>query len=128
LIAIGPPAALRQRMTTGRVLVRVVGDPSKLLKVARKFDRQATVDGPALAIQMDGELRIPALVSALVAAGGEILEVRQEMPALEDVYLHLLSRNDTETARPEPVDLSAEASAKAEGRAHGSTSSPRADI
>ena len=117
LIAVGPPAALRQRMTTGRVLVRVVGDPSKLLKIARKFDREATVDGPALAIQMDGELRIPALVSALVAAGGEILEVRQEMPALEDVYMHLLSRSDAETARPEPV----------EGRARGSTSSPRAD-
>jgi ABC-2 type transport system ATP-binding protein len=116
LIAVGPPAVLRQRLTTGRVLVRVAGDPSRLLKVARKFDPEAAVDGPALAIKMDGEPRIPALVSALVAAGGEILEVRQEMPALEDVYVHLLSRKDAATARPELV----------EGRARGSTSAPRA--
>jgi ABC-2 type transport system ATP-binding protein len=98
LIAIGPPATPRQRLTTGRVLVRVVGDPASLLKVARKFDRDATVDGPALAIQMIEERRIPALVSALVAAGGEILEVRQEMPALEDVYLHLV-RNTAAAAK-----------------------------
>jgi hypothetical protein len=29
-------------------------------------------------------------VTALVAAGAQILEVRAEMPALEDVYLHLV--------------------------------------
>jgi len=101
LIAVGPPTALRQRLTTGRVLVRVMGNPASLLKVARKFDRDATVDGPALAIQMIEEGRIPALVSALVGAGGEILEVRQEMPALEDVYLHLVNDHGR-TARPEP--------------------------
>jgi ABC-2 type transport system ATP-binding protein len=91
LVAVGPPAELRQRLTTGRVLVRVVGDPAKLLKVARRFDPEATVDGPMLAIRLpqDG-LRTPALVSALVAASAEILEVREEMPALEDVYLHLV--------------------------------------
>jgi ABC-2 type transport system ATP-binding protein len=107
LIAVGPPAVLRQRLTTGRVLVRVVGDPSKLLKVARRFDSDATVDGPTLAIRPgEAGAKTPALVSALVAAGAEILEVRQEMPALEDVYLHLVNQRDT--ARPEPV----------EGRAH----------
>ena len=95
LIAVGPPSALRQRLTTGRVLVRVVGDPSKLLKVARRFDPDATVDGPTLAIRPGDEgARTPALVSALVAAGAEILEVRQEMPALEDVYLHLVNTRD----------------------------------
>ena len=48
--------------------------------------------GNSLAIRLpeDG-VRTPALVSALVAANAEILEVRQEMPALEDVYLHLVN-------------------------------------
>jgi hypothetical protein len=32
----------------------------------------------------------PALVSVLAAAGARIVEVRQEVPALEDVYLHLM--------------------------------------
>ena len=93
LIAVGSPSVLRQRLTTGRVLVRVVGDPSKLLKVARRFDSEATVDGPTLAIRPgEAGAQTPALVSALVAAGAEILEVRQEMPALEDVYLHLVNQ------------------------------------
>ena len=75
--------------------------------VDSRFDPDATVDGPTLAIRPgDDGAKTPALVSALVAAGAEILEVRQEMPALEDVYLHLL--NPRHTARPEPV----------QGRAH----------
>jgi ABC-2 type transport system ATP-binding protein len=91
LVAVGPPAELRRRLTTGRVLVRVVGEPVKLLTVARRFDPEAAIDGPTLAIRVGDEaVRTPALVSALVAAGAEILEVRQEMPALEDVYLHLV--------------------------------------
>ncbi len=36
------------------------------------------------------EERTPEIVSALAAAGARIVEVRQEMPALEDVYLHLM--------------------------------------
>ncbi len=90
LVAIDPPAALRQRLTTGRVLVRVAGDPAKLMKVARRFDPEAAIDGPALALRLRDDGRTPALVAALVAAGAEIQEVRQEMPALEDVYLHLV--------------------------------------
>jgi hypothetical protein len=38
----------------------------------------------------DPERQTPALVSALASAGARILEVRAEMPALEDVYLHLI--------------------------------------
>ena len=45
----------------------------------------------ALAVRLaDPERQTPALVAALVAAGAPILEVRAEMPALEDVYLHLM--------------------------------------
>jgi len=95
LIAVGSPATLRQSLSTGRVLVRFSGDPSAHLAVARRFDRDAAVDGPALAIRVSDARRTPALVSALVAAGAEIVEVRQEMPALEDVYLHLM-RDPTE--------------------------------
>jgi len=91
LVALGPPAELRQRLVTGRVLVRVVGDPSAFLDVARRFDPTASIDGPALAVHIEEESQhTPALVAALVRAGAEILEVRQEIPALEDVYLHLM--------------------------------------
>ena len=49
------------------------------------------VDGAALALRLvDPERQTPRLVAALVAAGAQVLEVRPEMPALEDVYMHLM--------------------------------------
>jgi ABC-2 type transport system ATP-binding protein len=91
LIAIDPPAALRHRLATGRVLVRIAGDPSPFLDIAKRFDGNASVDGPTLIVHLsDHAGQTPALVGALVGAGARILEVRQEMPALEDVYLQLV--------------------------------------
>ena len=40
----------------------------------------------------DAEERTPAIVAALVAAGAGVVEVRPEMPALEDAYLRLMGR------------------------------------
>jgi len=88
LIAIEAPAALRRRLATGRVLVRLSGEPSRFLAAVRSFDAGAVVEGATLIVH--GRERTPALVEALVAAGAQILEVRQEIPALEDVYLHLV--------------------------------------
>jgi hypothetical protein len=54
----------------------------------------------------DPDRQTPALVAALVGAGAEVLEVRPEMPALEDVYLHLMgersdkSRGSDGSGRP----------------------------
>ena len=49
------------------------------------------VERSTLALQLPHPDRdTPALVAALVAAGAQILEVRAEMPALEDVYVHLM--------------------------------------
>jgi 2-keto-3-deoxy-6-phosphogluconate aldolase len=52
----------------------------------------AAIDGTALAVRLaDPERQTPRLVAALVAAGAQVLEVRAEMPALEDVYHHLMA-------------------------------------
>jgi ABC-2 type transport system ATP-binding protein len=94
LLALDRPAALRQRLTTGRLIVRLVGDPSAYFDVARATFPDlvdVAVDGAALALRLaDPERQTPRLVAALVAAGAQVLEVRPEMPALEDVYLHLM--------------------------------------
>jgi ABC-2 type transport system ATP-binding protein len=94
LLALDSPAALRQRLTTGRLVVRVGGDPSAYVETARASAGDAadvTIDGAALTLRLaDAERQTPALVAALVAAGAQILEVRAEIPALEDVYLHLV--------------------------------------
>jgi len=92
LLAIDRPQALRQRLTTGRLIVRVSGDPSRYLEAARRSAQgvEVAVDGVALAVRLpDPEQQTPMLVAALVAAGAPIQEVRVEIPALEDVYLHL---------------------------------------
>jgi ABC-2 type transport system ATP-binding protein len=89
LLALDAPAALRQRLDTSRVVVRVEGDPHGAMAAARTFDPDATVDGPALNVRIH-ERETPTLIAALVAQGTRILEVRQETPALEDVYLQLM--------------------------------------
>ena len=92
LLALDRPAALRQRLTTGRVLARVAGDASAYLSTARGFDRGASIDGGAIVLTLSHADRdTPAFVRALVAAGADVLEIRPEVPALEDVYLHLIA-------------------------------------
>jgi ABC-2 type transport system ATP-binding protein len=91
LLALDRPAALRQRLMTGRLIVRVVGDPRAHLAVVRSFDADAAVDDVSLTVRLaDAERDTPALVAALVKAGASVVEVRPEMPALEDVYLHVM--------------------------------------
>jgi ABC-2 type transport system ATP-binding protein len=91
LLALDRPATLRRRLTTGRVIVRVTGDPSPHFQLVRSFDATASIEGHTIAMRLDhAEERTPEVVSALAAAGARIVEVRQEMPALEDVYLHLM--------------------------------------
>jgi ABC-2 type transport system ATP-binding protein len=92
LLALDRPAALRQRLTTGRIFARVEGDAARYLETARRFDRGASVEGGTLLVTLAGSDRdTPAFVRALVAAGADVLEVRPEIPALEDVYLHLMA-------------------------------------
>jgi ABC-2 type transport system ATP-binding protein len=92
LLALDTPASLRRRLSTGRVIVRVAGDASAFLEPARRFDGDAVAEGQVLTLALPrADHETPAFVRALVAAGAEILEVRPEVPALEDVYLHLVS-------------------------------------
>ena len=103
LLAIDQPSALRQRLTTGRLIVRVSGDPSSYLQTVRALGTGVTavaIEGAALVLRVpDLDRQTPALVAALVAGGARILEVRAEIPALEDVYLHLVG--DTQSTQME---------------------------
>jgi len=91
LLAIDRPAALRHRLTTGRIVVRLAGPAAPHLAAARAFDPSATAEDGTLVVSVaEPERDTPALVSALVRAGAAVAEVRPEMPDLEDVYLHLV--------------------------------------
>jgi ABC-2 type transport system ATP-binding protein len=93
LVALDTPASLRRRLTTGRVIVRTrEAVAPKYLTIARRFDAAATAENGEIILTLKhGEVDTPVLVRQLVTAGAEILEVRPEMPALEDVYLHLMA-------------------------------------
>jgi ABC-2 type transport system ATP-binding protein len=100
LLALDRPSALRQRLTTGRLIVRVSGEASAFVETARAAIGATSHPGAPVDVAVEGstlvllvsdpERQTPALVSALASAGARILEVRAEMPALEDVYLHLM--------------------------------------
>jgi ABC-2 type transport system ATP-binding protein len=91
LLAVDRPAVLRRHLTTGRVMIRVGDSPERFLGVARTFDDKASIEGQLLVVSLaDAEADTADLVSALVAAGARVTEVRPEIPALEDVYLHLI--------------------------------------
>ena len=95
LLALDRPAALRQRLTTGRLIVRVAGDPSAYIDATRAALPDLVdiaVDGAALALRLvDPERQTPRSSRRWSPPAREVLEVRPEMPALEDVYLHLMA-------------------------------------
>ncbi len=91
LLAFDTPAALRARLTTGRVIVRTSGEARRWLETIRPLTQSAEADGPFLIVTVSQvEAETAALVAALVAGGAAVLEVRPEVPALEDVYLDLI--------------------------------------
>jgi ABC-2 type transport system ATP-binding protein len=91
LVALDSPDSLRRRLTTGRITVRLSRDSAAYVDTIRRFDVTAALDNGVVAVRLvDPNTETPALVRALVEEGAEILEVRQEVPALEDVYMHLV--------------------------------------
>jgi ABC-2 type transport system ATP-binding protein len=94
LVAIDRPAELRRRLTTGRLIIRVAGDPAAYVETVRRIvgpAAEVVAERATLVVHVaHPEQQTPALVAALVDARAQILEVRAEMPALEDVYLHLM--------------------------------------
>jgi ABC-2 type transport system ATP-binding protein len=95
LVAIDTPPSLRRRLTRGRVFVRLSGDAGPYLEAARRIEPRTAVDRETLVFTVaDTDRDTPAIVSALAAAGAAIVEVRPDVPAHEDVYLHLVGEQN----------------------------------
>jgi ABC-2 type transport system ATP-binding protein len=97
LVAMGTPAALRQRLFAPRVRI-VLAQPAEPFAAAL---RQAGVsdirsDGASMSVAIASTpLTTPDLVRTLVAAGAGVESVMAEEPPLEDVYLKLLDPKRT---------------------------------
>jgi ABC-2 type transport system ATP-binding protein len=101
LIAVDTPEALRRRLFGRHTRVRLAEPAPGLLEVARRVPGVVAADwrDGVLAAQLeDPDRDNPALVAALVAAGGLVQEVVEDRARLEDVYLQLVGR------RPEASD------------------------
>ena len=100
LLALDAPAALRGRVTKGRVDVRLDGPAEGYLDVVAGVAASAFAEGPWLHVVLgEPDERTPPLVEALVHAGARIIEVRQDAPALEDVYLALVGHGNRSAGR-----------------------------
>jgi ABC-2 type transport system ATP-binding protein len=101
LLALDTPAALRHRLTTGRVIVRVAGSAARLLDIARTVDPRVVAEGSTLTLAVERTDRdTAAVVRALVLAGADVLEVQPELPALEDAYLYLVGAAPSSGRKP----------------------------
>ncbi len=97
LIALDTPSALRRRLATNRIVVRVAGPAAEALLAVRAFDPAASANGQMIELTLaDAESATPAVLRSLIDAGIDVVEVRPEVPALEDVYLHLMGADNTE--------------------------------
>ena len=100
LLALDAPAALRGRVTKGHVDVRLDGAAEGYLNAITGVAASAVADGAWLHIVLgDPDEDTPRLVEALVHAGARIVEVRQDVPAHEDVYLALVSHSERGAGR-----------------------------
>ncbi len=96
LIQVDTPENLRRRMYGRRIVIqlRQISDSHveevRRLPFAQRIERQSRVLQIALD---DPEAMTPAVVRALVDAGGEIQAVTEEKHSLEEIYLNLVGNN-----------------------------------
>ncbi len=94
LVRVDSPAALRGALGTQTLKIRLAGSPSPA-----SIETLRSVAGVAAVDAVDGVLRLggpdpeaiaPAVVRALVAAGGDIVEVSIERTSLEQIYFDVM--------------------------------------
>ena len=91
LVAFDRPGALRERLVSRRVRVRLEDpDGGAAVATALPFVEAVARDGEALTVTLGDGADTPALVRSLVEAGARIHEVVPVRATLEDVYLELI--------------------------------------
>ena len=92
LLAHGSPTDLRARVGGHRVEITGAGfdDPVLAMLRAQPDVRSATVEDSRLVLELRGDSHVAPIVSALVAAGVSIEEVRKGHANLEEVFLTLV--------------------------------------
>lgn len=99
LVAFDRPAALRERLLTSRVRVRLAEmDHGAAAARGLPFVRAVAEEGDTLAVTLAESRDTPDLVRGLVEAGARILEVIAVRPTLEEVYLEIMASEHADAA------------------------------
>jgi ABC-2 type transport system ATP-binding protein len=92
LLRIGSPEQLRESLTKPKIEVRLAEVSEALVTALRKaIPNKIEVSDSKLIIDVtDPDKENPAIVNAISSSGGQIREVSQVIPTLEDVYLQIV--------------------------------------
>jgi ABC-2 type transport system ATP-binding protein len=102
LLALDTPGQLRRRFFRREIEVQLQTPDARVLEAVRNLSFVSSVrqEGNRLVLELtDPEHNRPALVKAIVEAGGAVNEVTEKQHPLEDVYLKLI-REETGNDRP----------------------------
>ena len=92
LLKIGSPEQLRESLTKPKIEVRLAEVSEALVDALRKkIPNKIEVSDSKLIIDVtDPDKENPVIVNAISSSGGQIREVSQVVPTLEDVYLQIV--------------------------------------
>ena len=91
LLALDTPSALRRQLSGARVEIEVEGEASQWVTALTSIGSdRISAHGSRLTADLDGLDAVPAVVTALAAAGARIVRVVPDRRSLEDVYLSLV--------------------------------------
>jgi len=92
LLTIGTPEQLRESLSKSKTEIRLAQVTEVLVSALRKLiPNKIEVSGDKLIINVtDPDKENPAIIAAIASSGGQIREVTQLVPTLEDVYLQIV--------------------------------------
>ena len=92
LLTIGTPEQLRESLSKPKTEIRLVQVTDSILSALRKLiPNKIEVSGNKLIIDVtDPDKENPAIIAAITSTGGQVREVTQIVPSLEDVYLQIV--------------------------------------
>jgi ABC-2 type transport system ATP-binding protein len=92
LLRIGSPEQLRESLTRPKTEIRLAQVNEALVSTLRKvIPNKIEVAGDKLIIDVtDPDKENPTIIAAITSIGGQVREVTQQVPTLEDVYLQIV--------------------------------------
>jgi ABC-2 type transport system ATP-binding protein len=92
LLTVGTPAQLRESLTKPKTEIRLAQVNEPFVSALRKMipNKIEVSDNKLIIDVMDPDRENPNIIAAITKAGGQIREVTQNVPTLEDVYLQIV--------------------------------------